>query len=206
MNSIVQKMKSALETYLSKAKETMKTIEQMRKELLPEVASQRSETLFSDLNSLRYSCREKIKAAGDEGRASADQWGSLKGSDLTDDAKILQAGLTLSQREFDDLCIRYKNNGSMCRLLKEYAEKQNGTVIPVDPDHDPQKLFSQEVVNSVLLTKNLMTYERKVEQWNSLERSANYILRCIDGSGVAQGIDDPAVIFSVEHFGENVEV
>ena len=205
MNQIVQKMKTALTAYYGKAKEISSKVDQINKELLPEIAHKRIEPLYQDLTAVRYNSKEQIRAAAAEGRLAVDKWGTLNGSDLTDDAKILQAGLTLTQKEFDDLCIRYKNNGSMSRLLAEYAEKQNQRVIPADPDRITETLADQAALNHVLLTDKLMTIEKKKDQWDRLESSAQMILSAIDGSGIAKGIDDYAVTFSVEHFGDNVE-
>lgn len=206
MDKIIQKMKTALETYLKAATDTIKTIEKMRKEILPEIVSERSENLYRDLSGIRYKAKEQIRAAGAEGRESVDKWGTLNGSELTDDAKILQAGLVLTQKDFDDLCIRYKNNGSMSRLLAQYAEKQNRSVLPDDPDRLSQAIADGTAVRSYLMTDNLMTIEKKKDRWNRLESSALTILAAIDGSGIGKGIDDYAVTFSVENFGEGVEV
>jgi len=206
MNQIIQKMKTALETYLKAAKDTISTIERMKKEILPEIVAERSEKLYQELNGIRYKAKEQIRAAGAEGRESADKWGTLNGADLTDDAKILQTGLLLTQKDFDDLCIRYKNNGSMSRLLAQYADKQIRTVLPSDPERITETLADQAALNHVLKTDKLMTIEKKKDQWNRLESSAQTILAAIDGSGIGKGIDDYAVIFSVENFGEGVEV
>ena len=206
MNQIVQKMKSALETYLKAATDTIKTLEKMRKEILPEIVSERAEKLYQELSGIRYKAKEQIRAAAAEGRESVDKWGTLFGSEITDDAKILQSGITLTQRDFDVLCLRYKDNGSMSRLLAQYADKQNRSVLPSDPDRITQTLADETALRSVLLTDKLMTIEKKKDLWNRLESSAQTILSAIDGSGVGKGIDDYAVIFSVEHFGENVEV
>ena len=206
MNQIIQKMKSALETYLNAATDTIKTIEKMRKEVLPEIVSERADKLYKELSGIRYKCKEQIRAAGAEGRESVDKWGTLNGSDLTDDAKILQTGLILTQKDFDDLCIRYKNNGSMSRLLAQYAEQQNQKVIPADPNMALDKFTNPSAMQTLLLTDNLMTIEKKKDIWNRLESSAQTILAAIDGSGVGKGIDEYPVIFSVENFGEGVEV
>lgn len=196
MNQIVQKMKTALNDYYNKAKEITSKVDQIKKELLPEIAQKRIEPLYQDLNTVRYNAKEQIRAAAAEGRLAAEKWGTLNGSDLTDDAKILQAGLTLTQTDFDALCIRYKNNGSMSRLLAEYAEKQNHRVT-LDDNAD---------IKTVLITKNLMTVDKKLDQWDRLESSAQMILRAIDSSGIAQGNEDYAVTYSVENFGDNIEV
>lgn len=206
MNQIIQKMKSALETYLKAATDTIKTLERMRKEILPEIAAERSEKLYQDLSGIRYKAKEQIRAAAAEGRESVDKWGTLSGSELTDDAKLLQTGLLLTQKDFDDLCIRYKNNGSMSRLLAQYADSQNRTVIPSDPERITETFADQAALNHVLRTDKLMTIEKKKALWDRLESSAQTILAAIDGSGVGKGIDDYSVIFSVEHFGDNVEV
>ncbi len=206
MNQIIQKMKTAIETYLKAAKDTISTVEKMRKELLPEVVAERSEKLYQELSGVRYHAKEQIRSAAAAGRSSAETWGTLNGSDLTDDAKLLQTGLILTQKDFDDLCIRYRNNGSMSRLLAQYAEKQNSSVIPSDPEKVTETFSDQAALSHVLLTDNLMTIEKKKERWDRLESSAQTILAAIDGSGVGKGIDDYAVIYSVEHFGENVEV
>lgn len=190
MNPIVGEIKANLQAYYKQAETSAGVIERMKKELLPDLVSKRSELILSDLAAARYHVLDKIMDATRRGREQAKQWGILNGADLTDDAKILQAGMTLTQDDFDNLCKKYKNNGSMSRLLGEYAEKQNSK-------NDPML---------TLETKNLMTVDKKVDRWISLEMSAKTILAAIDGQGVAQGVGDPIVSFSVENFGENVEV
>lgn len=201
MNQTIQKMKTALSAYYNKAKEISPVIDRMKKELLPDVAAERAEKLYQDLNAIRYNAKEQIRSAAAEGRAAAEKWGMLNGSDLTDDAKLLQAGLTLTQKDFDDLCLKYKNNGSMCRLLAEYAEKQNQRVIPADPDQAIDTFSDDTALKSVLLTKNLMTVDKKLDLWDRLESSAQMILSAVD----SEGVSDYSVTYSVEHFGENVE-
>ena len=191
MNTFIQKMKTALTTFMNKKQETFDTIQSMKKQYLPETVDKKTAALNQELSNLKWKCRSEIEQAAKDGRASAEAWGTLKGSDLTDDAKLLQTGITLTQKDFDDLCSRYKNNGSMCRLLYEFAVKQSQN-LPDLPD----------AVNNVLNTEKLWTLEKKLNKWNRIEEAAYDLLGRIDASGAI----DSLIREAVGLFGEGWEV
>ena len=192
MNKFIQTMKTALITFMNKKNEAYETIQRMKKEYLPESVDKRTVALNQELSNLRWKCRSEIEQAAKDGRASAEEWARLKGVDLTDDAKLLQAGIELTQKDFDDLCERYKNNGSMCRLLGEYAAKRNSN-LPELPG----------AVNTILITEKLWTLERKLDKWSKIESTAYTLLERMNAAGEAV---DSLIKESVNLFGENWEV
>lgn len=67
--------------------------------------------------------RYKIEKAKADALASIEAWARLDGSKLTDDARLLKYDLPPAQ--FYELAKKYKNNGTMCFVLAQYAEKKN---------------------------------------------------------------------------------
>ena len=58
-----------------------------------------------------------------DGNRRAEEWARLDGSKITSDAKLLD--FDLSPAEYGELVERYKENGTMSRLLFAYGEKRN---------------------------------------------------------------------------------
>lgn len=192
MNKFIQTIKTALVTFMNKKNEAFETIQRMKKEYLPESVDKKTVALNQELANLRWKCRSEIEQAIKDGKASAEEWARLKGSDLTDDTKLLQAGIELTQTDFDDLCNRYKNNGSMCRLLGEYAAKRNSN-LPELP----------EAAGIVLLTDKLWTLDKKLDKWTRIESTAYTLLERMYAAGEAV---DSLIKESVNMFGEGWEV
>lgn len=194
LNPIIRKMRAALSEFHRKAIETQQNTEKMRVELLPDVATERITAAQAELSSLKMVTIDKIMAAAKEGRAAAEEWGKLNAADINQtDSALLNSGLKLTQKEFDDLCTKYQNNGTMSRILSEYADRRNKA--------------EGRSMDTLLFTPCLATVEKKAEVWDRLERSAHMIIGNIAGSrGFATGADNSIVKSSVENFGLNTEV
>ena len=58
------------------------------------------------------------------GKREAEAWGRLDGGKITEDAKLLDAGI-VTPEQFKELATRYADNGTMTQLLADYAQKKN---------------------------------------------------------------------------------
>ena len=165
-------------------------IRQINDEMKPEIAKERVSQIRANLSSARAAALDQIMAAAKKGKADAEAWGSLNPSDLTDDAKLLQSGIRITQKEYDALCQKYQNNGSMSRVLSEYADQRNRE--------------NTDGLSGVMYKTQLATVESKSQRWDKLQHSAENILVNIDGSGFGRGADNPIVTESVEQFGSTM--
>ena len=187
MNENLRKMRAALANYHKTALAAEKQIKQISEEMKPDLARVRIEEIRANVAAAKLTAIDQISAAAKKGKADAEEWGTLKPSDLTDDIKILQSGIRLSQKEYDILCKKYQNNGSMSRVLGEYADQRNRE--------------NKNGIDGLLLNIHLATVEKKAEPWNKLKLSAENIIENIDGYGFGRGADNPIVSQSVEQFG-----
>ena len=190
MNDNLKRMRAALSNYHKTALAAEKQIKQISDEMKPDIAGQKIEEIRANLVAARTTAFDQIAAAAKKGRIDAEEWGKLNPSDLTDDVKLLQAGIHLNQKEFDALCQKYQNNGSMSRVLSEYADKHNRE--------------QKEGLSGVIYKTQLATVESKSQRWDKLQRSAESIIGNIDGSGFGRGADNPFVAESVNQFGSTM--
>lgn len=195
MNENVSRMREAISAYHKKALETQAKIAKMRAELLPDVAQERIKAAQLELESLKTVTVDKITAAAKAGRSAAEEWGKIKPDDIDPkDSALLQSGLIkLKQSEYDDLCKKHQNNGTMSRILSDYADRHNQA--------------AQGKIENMIFTPCLATVKKKTDVWDKLEQNAQSIVANISSNrGFASGADDPFVISSVETFGQNTEI
>jgi hypothetical protein len=190
MNDNLRKMRAALSNYHKAALTAEQQIKKISEEMKPAIAAQMIQQIRSELTASRAAAIDHIHAAAKSGISDAEKWGMLNPADLTDDVKLLQSGIKLTQKEYDNLCQKYQNNGSMSRVLDEYADQRNRE--------------NKNGIDGLLLKVYLSTVEKKAEPWNRLERSAERIMVNIDGKGFAMGADNPLVADSVNQFGSTM--
>ena len=194
LNPIVKRMRAALSEYHQKAIATIQKTEKMKAELLPDVAVERIAAAQAELNNVKLVTIDKIMAAAKEGKTAAVEWGKLKANEINQaDSALLNSGIKLTQNEYDELCTKYKNNGTMSRILSEYADRHNRQ--------------ANGQMDKLLFTPCLATVTKKTEVWDRLERTAHMIIGNIDGKrGFVSGAENPLVKESVDNFGLNTEV
>lgn len=197
MNQIVKTMKDALASYHQKAKKADEVISKARSEYKPEVAQERIEQIETELKQERTKAIEAIRKASEQGKAEIQKWNEFNPANITEDAKILQSGFPMNQADFDKLCRKYENNGTMCRILAEYAETRNRQV----QSQHPREVFPKGYLHTV----NLPNERTMTEKWDRLASTAEGIINNIDGHGWGRGVNDPFVMASVEGFGERNE-
>lgn len=190
MNDNLKKMRAALSGYHKKVRTAEQEIKRISDEMKPELAREKIGQIKAELNAARSAAIDQISAAAKVGRAEAESWGTLNPADLTDDVKLLQSGIKLTQKEYDNLCLKYQNNGSMSRVLSEYADQRNRE--------------NTKGLDGVMYKTQLATVESKSQRWDKLQHSAEMIMGNIDGSGFGRGADNPIVTESVEQFGSTM--
>ena len=118
MNQNAERIKTALKGYKEKREAADARIKQIRELYGDEAAQHEAERQNKTLKAARATVEETIRAAHGEGRRAAEAWGTLDGSKLTDDIKLLDAGL-VDREAFNGLKTRYKDNATMLSALRK---------------------------------------------------------------------------------------
>lgn len=197
MNQHLQAMRAALSSYMKKAQDTEDKLSVVYRDYKPEVARAKEQALRAELTQAKAVTWDAIDAAKRAGKEAAERWGELNVADITDDAKLLSIGLKISQDQFDELCRKYHDNGTMSQLLGDYADRNNKELARLNPG----VLFPP----GYLLEFELQTPVKKGEAWERLAQSAEKVMAQLSNGGWMGGANNPINITSVENFGLSME-
>lgn len=205
MNANADKIRKALQTYNGQRQQAEARIKQIKDLYGPEAAQHEQERQDKTLKQARTTAEETIRTAHRDGRSGAAAWGVLDGSKLTDDARLLDAGL-VDAEAFKDMKTRYKDNFTMLSALRNYGEKQNAAA--AEEARKSGDIFGGKMLEP-FETRDIPTANSKVERWDKLQASALDTLDAIDGVG--RYSDDwnksfgrAALPERLEHFGEDM--
>ena len=148
----------------------------MKTEYGEEAQKREQERLEAGLKSAREQAESVIRQAHQEAVEFTMKWGQLNGADLTDDAKLLTAGL-VDPAEFDRLKEKYHNNATMLTALKKYGDQENAKEL--EQAHKNGESFVSVKYN----VHDISTADDRIVNWNRLQKSAVDRLDMIDGSG-----------------------
>lgn len=166
----------ALKEYKNKVDQAKSRIDQVKADFGAEAEKRERERLESGLKSAREQAEAVIRQAHQEAVEFTMKWGQLNGADLTDDAKLLTAGL-VDPAEFDRLKEKYHNNATMLTALKKYGDQENAKEL--EQAHKSGEFFVSEKYN----VHDISTADDRIVNWNRLQKSAVDRLDMIDGSG-----------------------
>ena len=204
MNKNAETIKNALKNYKAKRDAADERIKQIRETYGEEAAQHEAERQAKALQTARAEVESTIRAATGEGRKAAEAWGKMDGSKLTDDIKLLDAGL-VDVQTFNDLKGRYKDNSTMLAALKKYADKQNAAAMK--EAHEKGDLPLAEPYE----TRDIPTAEGKAKGWDKAQTGALDLLDCMDGAGKYKNPHDWGAAFvkaalpeTLEHFGDDL--
>lgn len=201
MNRHLQSIKDTVTTYHNKAKAADAAIKKAIDELKPEIARERVADIRAKLNHDKAAALDAIRDAQMRGTEEyADKWEHIRGEDITPDAKLLEAGISMTQKQYDELCRKYTSagNNTMCKLLADYADRTNKRLAK----ENPGAIFPP----GYLTSRELPTPEANGKEWERAARSAENLIEQMDGNGWMRGADNAIVVNGVEHFGENVDL
>ena len=155
-----------------------------------DIARAENAKLEESLQAARWTAETAISEAQEAGRADAEGWGRLSGSEITDDAKLLQ--MELSSEQFAELVERYKGNGTMSTMLGQYAERKNR-----------EAAENGYVGMGPYDISAIPTAERKAEVYDRFAMGARDLISRMDQDGTfGGGINSPMLKVSIEQFGE----
>ena len=200
MSKYIDDMKSALVTYKTAKQNAEKRLQEIRELYGDEAGQHESERQAKQLTAERERAEAAIREAYSEGVYLAEQWGKLDGARLTDDVKLLDAGL-VDVDAFETLKERHRDNATMLLALKKYGERMNAAATQERAKTGDLPLAAPYNV------RDITTGADKVENWNRAKKQALDVLDMIDGKGAYSDPWNKAVgaAFSDEalaHFGE----
>lgn len=184
-----QTLQAILKNYQKSVKAAHAKIQEAQKIYKPEEAKARIADLQKHLEQERQNAVSAIQEEQDKARQGVAKWGQLDGSKITDDAKLLEHGL-VTPDQFSQLVERYQDNGTMCALLRNYAEKHNEELRAKSKDAFPA---------GTLDVGKIPTQEDKTRAAEHDAKSALSIVGMIDG-GFLGGPDSAMVQAAIDHF------
>lgn len=208
MSRYVDDMRNALRGYQGRVQAARARVDEIREAYGQEAADRQREREAKRLKGERATAEAAIREAYSEGIYQVNQWGQLDGGRLTDDAKLLDAGL-VTPAQFDAMKAKYAGNFTMLAALKKYGDLQNTNAIQAAQDKgDHAGAWSVAPYN----VRDIPTKEGKLETWKGLRQGALKMLDMIDSSG-AYGTDPYMAAFgnamggaAVENFGQGADV
>ena len=158
-----------------------------------DVAAKEIKRLDEQLETEKRAAIDAITEAKDKGIESAKRWGVLDGDKIKDgDMKLLK--FDLSPEQFESIVNRNKNNGTMCFILKQYAEKHE--------KHETKDDAIPAWNSLAFAAVEVPTVDEKIKAYNAFAESAISIIQIITESGWGRGVDGLGVEISVKGFGE----
>ena len=124
MNQHAANIKNALAEYKKATDAAKQQIEFITNTYGKEAGEAEKGIQSKKLERARAAAVDTINKAAGAGYKEAEAWGRLDGSKLTDDVRLLDAGL-VDKAEFDRLKEKYSGNYTMLHALRKYGEKQN---------------------------------------------------------------------------------
>jgi hypothetical protein len=186
----ISTMAQAVKGYYSAAKQTAAQIEKNNSRYRADIAEGENEKARQQLQQAKWEAEAAVREAQEAGRADAEKWGDLRGSDLTDDAKLLQ--MDISPAQFASLVERYRSNGTMSALLFQYGQRKND-----EAAKNGAVGLGQYDVSSIT------TVEKKAGVYDRFAVSALDLISRVDQVDTfGGGIDSPMLQTSIESFGE----
>lgn len=191
MNTYIQSMKNVLNNFYNAAKIYNDKVAQAGERYKPDVAAEEVKKLDAQLEANKRAAIDAITEAKDKGIEAARRWGVLDGDKINDgDMKLLK--LDLSPEQFEAIVDRNRNNGTMCFILKQYAEK-----------HAKHEMKDDEIpMWNSLAAVEVPTVDEKIKAYNTFAENAIGIIQNITGYGWGRGVDGFGVESSVKGFGK----
>ena len=201
-------MRNALRGYQGRVQAARARVDEIREAYGREAADRQREREAERLKGERATAEAAIREAYSEGIYQVNQWGQLDGGRLTDDAKLLDAGL-VTPAQFDAMKAKYAGNFTMLAALKKYGDRQNANAIQAARDMGDHAGAWGAIQYNV---RDIPTKEGKLETGEVLRQGALKMLDMIDSSG-AYGTDPYMAAFgnamggaAVENFGQGADV
>lgn len=199
-------IRTALKDYKSKVDQAKSRIDQVKRDFGDEAEARERERLEAGLKSARQQAEAVIRDSHREAVENTMKWGQLDGSQLTDDVKLLEAGL-VDPAEFDRLKGKYHNNATMLKALKKYGDQENGKIME-QAKANGETVFTGGTYN----VRDISTADDRIVNWNRFQKQAVDRLDMIDGSGAYRDSWNQAFAKAfdaesgIDSFGEGIDL
>lgn len=178
MNSYIERSKSVILDYLSKAQRTDAKIAEGRRIYQPDSMEQEEKRLRGELMKARKETEAKLDSIYQEASEKAREWGTLDGSKLSDDVRLLQ-GQGVTPEQFNQLVTKYQDNYTMLDQLKKYGEAKNK-----EAEKEAREAGNREIVVPDLYdVRGIPDPDSKLREWDDMRARATYFLNVADGTG-----------------------
>lgn len=208
MNQHAANIKNALAEYKKATEAAKQQIKFITDTYGKEAGEAEKEIQAKKLERARAAAVDTINKAAGAGHKEAEAWGRLDGSKLTDDVRLLDAGL-VDKAEFDRLKEKYSGNYTMLHALRKYGEKQNKAAGEEIRANNGDGLTAALVEPYNI--RDIPTAEDKPKKWEKTQAQALDLLDAMDGSGKYKNPHDWGAAFvqaampeTLEHFGEDL--
>ncbi len=198
-------IRSALKEYKSKVDQAKSRLEQVKRDFGDEAEAMERERMEAGLKSAREKAETVISDSHREAVENTMKWGQLDGGNLTDDHKLLTAGL-VDPAEFDRLKGKYHDNATMLKALKKYGDQENEKIMATANGKSLKDLTGTYNV------RDISTADDRIVNWNKFQKSAVDRLDMIDGSGAYRDSWNQAFAKAfdaesgIDSFGEGMEL
>ncbi len=184
-----KRLHKALTDYRKAAQETAERIRNAEQIYQPDAAKGEIERLQAALAAERQKAQNVIQEELTSAEQAAAEWARLDGSEITDDAKLLEYDL-ITPEQFSALAEKYRDNGTMTQLLRNYADGYNARLRDAGKDPFPPGTID---------TAQLPTIESRQAELAHDAKSAAAIIGMIDG-GFLGGPDSAMVDAAISGF------
>jgi len=184
-----QTLQAILRNYQKSSQATAAKIEEAVKIYQPAEAKARVEKLKAHQDEERKNAISAIQEEQEKARAAVAEWARLDGSKITDDAKLLEYG-GVTPQQFSELAKKYRDNGTMCQVLRNYGEKHNAQLRKESREVFPAGLYALDQIQTV---------EDRTREAEHSAKSALSIVNMIDG-GFLGGPNSQLVESAINEF------
>ena len=181
MGKYISDIKTALAAYQDMKNKSEQHLTEIRELYGEEAYNRESDRQKVKLQEARTRTETAILDAHKRGRAETEAWGKLDGSRLTDDTKLLDAGL-VDVEEFEKLKERYQDNATMLLALKKYGEKRNAEKRQEYAEQDQRTPYMIPIPEPYNV-RDIATLPDRLHNWDMAKAQAMEVLDMIDGTG-----------------------
>jgi hypothetical protein len=198
MNKHLQTMKNALTNYEKDARAWAQKMEENARLYKPEEAAKANDAILSKMEDSRAAVKQIIQEAMEAGQKDAEAWGRIDPARITDDAKLLDAGL-VNPEQFKGLVQKYQDNATMLQLLDTFAKKNSGPAFNwgFDGKKDNRPYFD---------TTGIVTAKQKAGEYERFAAIACSLADSVGKSPREIGYSQDAVSRSIQVFGDGVTI
>lgn len=128
MNNNINTIVKTVKDFYNKANQAAKKQEEYSKVFNSTIAEEKNAELRREILSMQTQAREQVQASAEAAEQDVKDAAILQGSDLTDDMKLLAAGIKLTGDDLQALADRYAGNETMLRAIRDYAQREEKIV------------------------------------------------------------------------------